>query len=173
MLRDDPWNTYTYNTATGRFDFHWYWLECCTDGMVLGPMPDATVASTGFNVTYEADCANMVGLEQGTRISMWNPLGPAYNPGGCNGAPLLGNPPSPMYNQHGNRRAARGQLDPLRRADVADVHLDLWHPALGATRASPRARATPTAARAARSSSAAGTRPRASAAPSATSTRPA
>ena len=44
-------------------------------------MPDATVASTGFNVTYEADCANMVGLEQGTRISMWNPLGPAYNPG--------------------------------------------------------------------------------------------
>ena len=88
MLRDDPWNQYTYDAATGRYNFHWYWLECCTDGMVLGPMPDATVNSVGFNVTYEADCANMVGLEQGTRISMWNPLGPAYQPGGCNGAPL-------------------------------------------------------------------------------------
>ena len=104
MLRDDPWNN-TYNTATGRFDFHWYWLECCTDGMVLGPMPDATVASTGFNVTYEADCANMVGLEQGTRISMWNLLGPAYSPGGCNGAPLLSS--SPTYNQHGNQMMPR------------------------------------------------------------------
>merc|ERR1711988_1551505 len=53
----------------------------------------ATISiGTGSNVAptawYEADCANMVGLEQGTRISMWNPLGPAYNPGGCNGAPL-------------------------------------------------------------------------------------
>merc|ERR1719181_2414610 len=51
-------------------------------------MPQPTVDSIGFNVTYEADCANMVGLEQGTRISMWNPQGPAYNPGGCNGMPL-------------------------------------------------------------------------------------
>merc|ERR1719313_1193949 len=55
--------------------------------MVLGPMPD-TYSSIGFNVTYEADCSRMVGLDQGTRISMWNPLGPAYNPGGCDGAPL-------------------------------------------------------------------------------------
>lgn len=82
MLRDDPWNSYTYNASTGRYQFHWYWLECCSDGMVLGPMPAADGSSMGFNVTYEADCANMVGLEQGTRISMWNPLGPAYNPGG-------------------------------------------------------------------------------------------
>jgi len=66
---------------------------------VLGPMPcphppytntpigtiDITI---GFNVTYEADCSIMNGLAQGTRISMWNPQGPAYNPGGCNGAPL-------------------------------------------------------------------------------------
>ena len=107
MLRDDPWNTYTYNTATGRFDFHWYWLECCTDGMVLGPMPDATVASTGFNVTYEADCANMVGLAQGTRIHMWNPFGAAYadrtathtcsgSPGSSGPVPF-GPPPSALH----------------------------------------------------------------------------
>jgi len=56
--------------------------------MVLGPMPPCSSTPFGFNITYEADCANMVGLEQGTRISMWNPLGPAYNPGGCDGAPM-------------------------------------------------------------------------------------
>ena len=86
MLRDDPWNKYVA-LPDGRYNFTWHWLECCTDGMVLGPMPD-TYSSIGFNVTYEADCSQMVGLDQGTRISMWNPLGPAYNPGGCDGAPL-------------------------------------------------------------------------------------
>jgi len=88
MLRDDPWNKYTYEAATGRYKFHWYWLECCTDGMVLGPMPDATADNIGFNITYEADCSKMVGLDQGTRISMWNPRGPAYNPGACAGTQL-------------------------------------------------------------------------------------
>ena len=91
MLRDDPWNQYTYDAATGRYNFHWYWLECCTDGMVLGPLPYCCKEqadgspSPGYNITYEADCANMVGLAQGTRINMWNLLGPAYNPGGCDG----------------------------------------------------------------------------------------
>jgi len=89
MLRDDPWNVYNYDASTGSYQFHWIWLECCTDGMVLGPMPcPSSDSDPGFNITYEADCANMAGLEQGTRISMWNPLGPAYNPGGCDGAPL-------------------------------------------------------------------------------------
>lgn len=86
MLRDDPWNSYEYDESTGRYNFHWYWLECCTDGMVLGPMPNAAEAPIGFNVTYEGNCSNMVGLEQGTRISMWNLLGPPYRPGGCDGA---------------------------------------------------------------------------------------
>jgi hypothetical protein len=88
MLRDDPWNTYTYETSTGRYRFNWVFLECCTDGMVLGPMPNADTGNPGFNVTYETDCSSMTGLAQGTRISMWNPRGPAYNPGGCNGAAL-------------------------------------------------------------------------------------
>lgn len=91
MLRDDPWNRYTYDAATGRYRFVWHWLECCTDGMVLGPMPGCvggSAASPSYNITYEGDCANMVGLAQGTRVSMWNPLGPAYTPGGCNGGDL-------------------------------------------------------------------------------------
>jgi len=87
MLRDDPWNTYTYVPASGSNDdyyyFTWNWLQCCTDGMILGPMP---TFAQGFNITFEGDCSTMQGLEQGTRISMWNPFGPPYNPtttGGC------------------------------------------------------------------------------------------
>jgi hypothetical protein len=77
MLRDDPWNVYTYDQGTGKFLFVWEWLECCTDGMILGPVPDE--AQKSFTVTYEGDCSNMVGLAQGTRISMWNPRGAAYS----------------------------------------------------------------------------------------------
>jgi len=87
MLRDDPWNRYTYNSTNHRYYFHWFWYECCTDGMILGPMPHCEDdPSIDFNVTYEADCANMVGLEQGTRISMWNPRGPAYLSAGHTGS---------------------------------------------------------------------------------------
>ena len=79
MLRDDPWNSYACNATTGKYDFNWNWLECCTDGMVLGPLPNKFGAPDGFDVTFEADCAHMTGLAQGTRISMWNPRGPAYS----------------------------------------------------------------------------------------------
>lgn len=74
MLRDDPWNRYTYNQTTGKANFHWYWLECCTDGMVLGPLPTADRESMFYNLTWEGDCSNMNGLEQGTRINQWQPF---------------------------------------------------------------------------------------------------
>ena len=90
MLRDDPWNAYTYNTTTMRYDFHWYWLECCTDGMIFGSTP---YGPTAFNVSYEADCSTMTGLEQGTRISMYNWLGAPYTTAGA----ACGPPASTAY----------------------------------------------------------------------------
>jgi hypothetical protein len=87
MLRDDPWNKYRYNASNGRYDFTWHWLECCTDGVIFGPMPSAknlTVAGVdSYNVTYEADLKMMVDLPQGHRISMWAPLGAAYTKEGA------------------------------------------------------------------------------------------
>lgn len=80
MLRDDPWNKYEYDASTGRYKFHWLWHECCTDGMIVGPMPPA--GHEAYNVTYEADCSTMTGLERGTRISMWSPLGAPYTDAG-------------------------------------------------------------------------------------------
>ena len=62
------------------------WAACCTDGMILGPMP--TSFASGFNITYEGDCSTMQGLEQGTRLSMWNPYGPAYQPDTADGCPI-------------------------------------------------------------------------------------
>lgn len=87
MLRDDPWNTYEYvgyNDNKGHYTFKWKWLDCCTDGMILGPMPSSGALKLGeqFTVTYEGECDQMEGLAQGTRISMWNPRGPAYTSSG-------------------------------------------------------------------------------------------
>ena len=55
-----------------------YWLECCTDGMVIGPLPRPDRDNMLFNITWEGHCDNMVGLEQGTRIQQWQPF---YNGG--------------------------------------------------------------------------------------------
>jgi len=74
MLRDDPWNAYEYDGGDV-YSFNWHWLECCTDGMVLGPLYRS---NSPYTMTYEGDCANMVQLAQGARISMWNPFGAAY-----------------------------------------------------------------------------------------------
>merc|ERR1719321_960906 len=71
QLRDDPWNTYTFDPETGRAHFHWYWLECCTDGMVIGPLPKPDRENILWNITWEGHCDSMVGLEQGTRIQQW------------------------------------------------------------------------------------------------------
>jgi len=87
MLRDDPWNKYRYNSSNGRYDFTWHWLECCTDGVIFGPMPSAAELEANaigmYNVTYEADLKMMVDLPQGHRISMWAPLGSAYTKEGA------------------------------------------------------------------------------------------
>ena len=78
LLRDDPWNKYIYDLDTGKAEFHWYWLECCTDGMVIGPLPMPTKSEAdegfNFNITWEGHCDNMVNLDQGTRIQQWHPF---------------------------------------------------------------------------------------------------
>merc|ERR1711988_1920168 len=68
----------TYDQRTGKAHFHWYWLECCTDGFILGPLPAPDRRSMFFNITWEGHCNNMAGLEQGTRIQQWQP----YSNGG-------------------------------------------------------------------------------------------
>jgi len=74
MLRDDPWNVYTYDKETGKAEFHWYWLECCTDGMIVGPLPSPSKEALHFNITWEGHCDNMINLDQGTRIQQWHPF---------------------------------------------------------------------------------------------------
>ena len=117
MLRDDPWNKYEYVSSGNYYNFHWNWLQCCTDGMILGPMPSST---TPHAITYEGRCAQMKGLESGTRISMWNPYGPAYNSAGTGmptGCGVTG------VTAHGIQ-----QLDPLRRSDGPLVRGYAGHP---------------------------------------------
>jgi hypothetical protein len=73
MLRDDPWNEYTlvpsHRPDTLAAKFSWLWLECCTDGMIIGPLP----REDAFNITFEAHCDEMENMDGGTRISMWHP----------------------------------------------------------------------------------------------------
>jgi hypothetical protein len=71
LLRDDEWNQYTFDGASGVGSFNWLWLECCTDGLVIGPLPKE---SPVWNITFEGHCDTMTGLDQGTRISQWHPF---------------------------------------------------------------------------------------------------
>merc|ERR1719201_3056567 len=43
LLEDDHWdpNHYNWDGAEGCGTFYWNWLECCTDGMIMGYLPQA------------------------------------------------------------------------------------------------------------------------------------
>ena len=38
-LQDDFVDTYKWDEATAQGSFTWRWWSCCTDGVVIGPMP--------------------------------------------------------------------------------------------------------------------------------------
>jgi len=71
MWRDDPYNSYLYDSSTGLAFWSWHWLECCTDGIVLGPLPRNSL--NPWAITFTQRCHKMEGLEQGTRIQNWHP----------------------------------------------------------------------------------------------------
>lgn len=71
MWRDDPYNSYLYSQAKGKAFWSWHWLECCTDGILLGPLPRNAI--NPWSLTFTQRCYKMEGLEQGTRIQNWHP----------------------------------------------------------------------------------------------------
>jgi len=71
MWRDDPWNSFLYNQITGYAEFSWHWLECCTDGIIIGPLPRSSL--NPWELVFSQRCHKMDGLEQGTRIQQWHP----------------------------------------------------------------------------------------------------
>lgn len=52
ILEDDAWapNHYDWNGLTGRGQFYWNWLECCTDGMIMGYLPQV---DGPFSLTFD------------------------------------------------------------------------------------------------------------------------
>ena len=75
MWRDDPWNSYLYKPQSEGNDAHvlfsWHWLECCTDGVIIGPLPRRDY--NPWDLVFKQRCHKMEGLEQGTRIYQWSP----------------------------------------------------------------------------------------------------
>ena len=61
MMRDDGWNRYTFDEKTGVARFDWWWLPCCTDGLIFGPLPyvvpdDGDGKQLAWDLTFKADC---------------------------------------------------------------------------------------------------------------------
>ena len=61
MMRDDGWNRYTFDENTGVARFDWWWLPCCTDGLIFGPLPyvvpdDGDGKQLAWDLTFKADC---------------------------------------------------------------------------------------------------------------------
>ena len=61
MMRDDGWNRYTFDENTGVARFDWWWLPCCTDGLIFGPLPyvvpdDGDGKHLAWYITFTADC---------------------------------------------------------------------------------------------------------------------
>lgn len=50
-VRDDPGDSsYVWNDATGTSNPNWRWSSCCTDGMVLSGLPDASGDNWGLDI---------------------------------------------------------------------------------------------------------------------------
>ena len=62
-LRDDVWNTYDWDPSSGNGHFNWNWLECCTDGMVMGILPNGL-----WSYTFFWDLAKTQNMDGGTQV---------------------------------------------------------------------------------------------------------
>ena len=75
IVRDDIWNAYTWDQQAGNGHFSWYWLECCTDGMILGVLP----TQEAWTYTFFWDLAKTQNMDGGSPASprcVSSPTGP-------------------------------------------------------------------------------------------------
>ena len=62
-----------WDAAIGQGSFHWRWGPCCTDGMVLGPMP-----ASGFQMDFSSDQSRLDSTDRNSGIDSlslanWDP----------------------------------------------------------------------------------------------------
>ena len=67
-LEDDVWNTYDWDPANGTGHFYWNWLQCCTDGMVMGILPDKI-----WSYTFFWNLQLTTNMDGGTQAIQWDP----------------------------------------------------------------------------------------------------
>lgn len=59
LVKDDPNDSsYVWDYATGTASPSWRWWPCCTDGFVMGPLPNPPMASTNVDAASERYCIN-------------------------------------------------------------------------------------------------------------------
>lgn len=66
LLRDDDADSYTWDSGTASGGFRWWWGSCCTDGVLIGPLP-----TVNYSMVFEFDTAAsaMVGIDT---VDVWS-----------------------------------------------------------------------------------------------------
>ena len=59
LVSDDPSEASGWSDATGRGVLRWEWGECCSDGMVFGPLPTDSFC---LNVRYSIPVEGLTSL---------------------------------------------------------------------------------------------------------------
>lgn len=72
IVRDDPGDSsFAWNDATGDANISFFSSSCCTDGWVLGLLPDASTESWWINTQY----SDLQGIDQFDIVTLRDPFG--------------------------------------------------------------------------------------------------